>query len=82
MSQTQQRPGDWRVICAKSGFKCWASETVMDPVSKMRVLRRFVDVQNPQDFLRAVPDRQAAPWTQPPGTDQFRSAIAVRPSDL
>jgi hypothetical protein len=77
----EQRPGDWRVTCAKSGFKCWASETVIDPVSKMRVLRRFADVQNPQDFSVSVRE-SPPPWTQPPGTDQFRSATAVRPSDL
>jgi hypothetical protein len=82
VSKTQQRLGDWRVICARSGFRCWASETEMDPVIKMRVLRRFVDVQNPQDFQSAVSDRQAAPWSQPPGTDQFRSATAVTPSSL
>lgn len=82
MSGHEQRLGDWRIICAKSGFKVWASETVVDPVSKMRVLRRFVDVRNPQDFLTSVKDDPSVPFSQPPGTDTFRSSTAVRPSDL
>lgn len=82
MTTQEQRQGDWKIVCAKSGFTCWASETVVDPVSKMRVLRRFVDVRNPQDFLTGVKDDQSVPFSQPPGTDTFRSPVAVRPSDL
>jgi hypothetical protein len=57
-------PGDWRVVCDASGFDCWASETVLQ-WNGLRVLHRFAEQRHPQDMLKAVPDRQAVPWTRP-----------------
>lgn len=67
----EQRPGDWRVICAKSGFKAWASDCVKDPVSGFYVLRRFADEKNPQDYRTGIQDDPSVPWAQPEATDTF-----------
>lgn len=74
------RLDDYRVICDASGFKCWASETAIQ-WDGARVLKRFLDNRNPQDFVRAVPDNQRVnnPRAEPP--DQFISS-PVLPSDL
>lgn len=77
----EQRPGDWRVICAKSGFKAWASECVKDPVSGFYVLRRFADERNQQDDVRGIPDDPSVPWTQPEAADTF-IVTPITPADL
>lgn len=71
MSGHEQRPGDWRIICARSGRKCWASDTVIDGQSGHRVHRRFADQRHPQELVRAVPDKGAVPFANSPGTDVF-----------
>lgn len=83
MSGDEQRPGDWRVICDYSGFKCWASETVLT-WNGFRVLRRFAGEEtrrHPQDLVRGRTDDQRVPWARPEPTDVFLSA-PVLPSDL
>lgn len=80
----EQRIGDWRVICDASGFKCWASETVLTWDNK-RVLRRFVGeeaVRHPQDLVRGRPDNQGVPWTRPETTDVFLSPGDVTADSL
>lgn len=69
--QGEQRPGDYRVICDRSGFKCWASETVMEEGTNLRVHRRFADPKHPQDEVRGVRDNQSVPNPRPPGEDVF-----------
>lgn len=84
MSGDEQRAGDWRVICDRSGFKVWASECVKT-WDGLRVHRRFVgdeQQRHPQDLVRGVPDRQAVAWTRPEATDVFLSAGSVTPADL
>lgn len=62
-------PGDWNAACAQCGRKRKAST--------MRQLPKGVpggglyvcfpehwDARHPQDFVRGVPEREAAPWTQ------------------
>lgn len=80
MSGDQQRIGDFRVICDASGFKCWASETVIQ-WNGLRVLRRFADVRNPQDFLRGRPEGRPPQNTRPEGPDVYQVGL-VHPSDL
>jgi hypothetical protein len=66
---SEQRIGDWRVICDASGIKCWASETVLQ-WNGLRVLRRFADLsRHPQDFVRGIPDKPQVPWTRPEPSD-------------
>ena len=80
----EQRPGDWRVICDYSGFKCWASETVKT-WNGYRVLRRFAGEEtqrHPQEFVRGRPDNQRVAWSRPEATDVFLSPGDVTSEDL
>jgi hypothetical protein len=84
MSGHEQRPGDYRVICDYSGFKCWASETVKTWQGH-RVLKRFVGEEtqrHPQELVRGRVDRQAVPWSRPEPTDVFLSVGDVTAEDL
>lgn len=65
------RPGDWLVVCARSGFTCYASETVLEEKTGLRVKREFADKRNPQDFVRGVVDDQRVPFANPPGDPVF-----------
>lgn len=77
----EARLGDFRVICDASGFKAWASETVIQWDGK-RVLRRFADERHPQDFRRAIKDDTSVPNPRPEGTDVFLAVGDVTPDDL
>jgi hypothetical protein len=84
MSGLEQRPGDYRVICDYSGFKCWASETVKT-WQGFRVLRRFAGEEtqrHPQELVRGKPDRQQVPWARPESADVFLAVGDVTPGDL
>ena len=72
---------DWRVICDRSGFKCWASETVLE-WNGLRVLKRFAEARHPQDFVRGVKDDPSVPWARPEVTDTFLAPGDVTPDDL
>lgn len=80
MSGDEQRIGDYRVICDLSGFKCWASETVVQ-WNGLRVLRRFADVRNPQDFLKGVPEGAPPKNTRPEPPDTYQVGL-VKATDL
>lgn len=83
MSGHEQRPGDWRIICQRSGFKGWASETVIEEKTGLRVLKRFADPKHPQDDLRGRPDNQGVPFANPPpATDTFLAPGDVTAADL
>lgn len=71
----------WNVICDLSGFKCKASETVRR-WDGLRVLRRFSEERQPQDFVRGVKDNQSVPWARPEAADSFLDAGDVAPGDL
>lgn len=76
----EQRPGDYRVVCDRSGFNCWASETVIE-WNGLRVLERFSEQRHPQDFIKAVPDNQTVPNPRPVQPDTFIET-RVLPEDL
>lgn len=80
MSETYARKGDWNTICDLSGFKVKASETVLR-WDGQRVLKRFSEPRQPQDFVRGVKDNPNVPWTRPEQPDTFLSA-PVTPEDL
>lgn len=75
------RSGDFRVICDVSGFKCWASETVIQ-WNNLRVLRRFADVRNPQDYPVTIREQVGVPDARPEGTDVEVSPVLTTPADL
>lgn len=80
----EARPGDYRTICDLSGFKCWASETVMR-WDGLRVHRRFIGSEqsrHPQDLVRAVKDDQTVPNPRPEASDTFLNVGDVTPSSL
>lgn len=81
MSDDTPRPGDYRVICDASGFKVWASETVIQ-WDNARVLRRFAEPRQPQDFVRGVKDDQRVPNPRPEAADVFLNPGDVTPDDL
>lgn len=72
---------DYNVICDLSGFKCTASETVRR-WDGLRVLRRFSEERQPQDFVRGVKDDPSVPWARPEGTDTFLEPGDVTAEDL
>lgn len=72
--------GDWNVVCQLSGFKCKASETVLR-WDGLRVLRRFSEERQPQDFVRGVKDNPSVPWTSPEAPDTFITS-PITPGDL
>jgi hypothetical protein len=76
----EARPDDFRVICDLSGFKCWASETVIQ-WNGLRVLRRFADERNPQDFVAPVRESPGVPDARPEGPDVYADGL-VQPEDL
>lgn len=73
--------GDWSVICDISGFKCKASETVLR-WDGLRVLKRFSEERQPQDFVRGVKDNPSVPWVRPEQADVFLDPGDVTPGDL
>lgn len=77
----EQRIGDFLVVCDRSGFKCWASETVVE-WNGLRVHRDFADLRrHPQDSVRAMPDQQTVKNARPEQTDVYLSATVLA-SDL
>lgn len=77
---TYAKLGDHNVECDLSGFKCKASETALR-WDGMRVLKRFWEPRQPQDFIRGVKDDPSVPWTRPGSPDTFLTA-PVLPEDL
>lgn len=77
----EQRVGDWRVICQRSGFKVWASETVLEPTTGLRVAKRFADPMHPQDAPYTVKDDPSVPFSSPEPADVFIT-VPITPADL
>ena len=61
-----QAPGDWNVRCSMCGFKRKASELVKNWQGLYRCPEHN-EARHPQDFVKAVQDNPAPPWTQPGG---------------
>lgn len=72
--------GDWNAICSVCGRKYKASEMVKQPDGVgtpwgggTYVCKRDYRPRQPQDFVRGIPDKMAAPWVQPwPADGQFQ----------
>lgn len=76
----EQRVGDYLVLCDRSGFVGWASDTVIE-WNGLRVLKRFAEARHPQDMVRGVPDDQTVQNARPEPDDVFLSA-PVTAADL
>jgi hypothetical protein len=73
--------GEWKVICDVCGRRFLSSD-LRKRWDGMMVCSRDWETRQPQDFVRAKIDIQAAPWTRPQSTDSFvplTSIIAVPP---
>lgn len=75
------RLNDHLIICDRTGFKCWASETVLE-WNGLRVRRQSAEPRHPQDFVRGVKDNPTVPFTRPATADVFLATNAVRAEDL
>lgn len=61
--------GDWNAACAECARKFKASEMIQLPPGVpgggMYVCRQHWNMRQPQDYVRGIPDKMAAPWQQP-----------------
>lgn len=70
MSSDKYIPGDHYIICERSGFKIRRSHAVKEWTGLL-VDRRFVDIRNPQDFVRGRREQIAVEDASPEGADAF-----------
>lgn len=56
--------GDWNAACSECGRKRKASELVKNWQGMWRCPEHN-EARHPQEYVRAVPDIQTPPWTQP-----------------
>ena len=54
----------WRAICDRCGFEYQSYELKTEWTGN-KVCRACWEPRHPQDFVRAVKDEQAVPWTRP-----------------
>jgi hypothetical protein len=64
-SENTYVPGDWNVICDRTGFKVKASQT-RETWDGLRVRKESWEPRQPQDYVRGVPDDQTVPWARTP----------------
>jgi len=81
MSADYYKPGDHNVICDRTGMKRKASQCRKEWNGSI-VQRESFEQRHPQDFIRAVKDRQQVQDARPPGTDKFLSTNEVTASSL
>ena len=60
--------GDWNAICDVCRFKFKASD-LRRRWDNLMVCEKDWEPRHPQDFIRAIPDMQALPWTRPETSD-------------
>lgn len=62
--------GDWNAVCSMCGRKRKSSELVKNWQGMMRCPEHN-EPRHPQEYVRAVPDIQTPPWTQPMPAPEF-----------
>jgi hypothetical protein len=62
--------GDWNTVCFECGFKFKAS-VMKKHWQGYWVCPEHWEPRHPQDFVKGVPDNQAAPWVQPDPNNTF-----------
>jgi len=70
--------GDWKTVCDACGRFFLASDLIKRWDGKM-VCKADWEPRQPQDFVKAKVDIQAAPWTRPQTADTFESSISSLP---
>lgn len=70
MIRKTYRPGDYLVVCDRTGFTVYASDTVKE-WNGLRVRRQSFEHRQPQDFVKGREDRQAVPDARPRTEDVF-----------
>ena len=68
--------GDWNALCDVCKFKFKASD-LRRRWDNLMVCEKDWGPRHPQDFIRAVPDMQAVPWTRPEPADDFNSSTTT-----
>lgn len=68
--------GDWDATCSMCGRKRKASTLVKNWQGLYRCPEHN-EPRHPQDFVRATPDIQTPPWTQPP-SDTFAAICSLQ----
>jgi hypothetical protein len=72
--------GDFNAICEVCGQK-WKASKMRKRWDGAMVCPKDWEPRHPQDFVRAIPDKQSTPWSRPEAVDYFlpfcngRSAI-------
>lgn len=74
-------PGDWYVICDRTGFKRLASKC-RRTWDGLYVRNESWEARHPQDFVRAKKDDQTVPIARPRQTDIFVNPGDVTAEDL
>jgi hypothetical protein len=62
--------GDWDAICDVCGRKFKAS-TLRKRWDNLMVCSYDFEMRQPQDFVRAIVDKQTVPWSRPESSDTF-----------
>ena len=63
-------PGAWKATCDVCGFEFYSDE-VKKRWDGLIVCEKDFETRHPQDFVRAIPDRQTTPWSRPEQPDVF-----------
>lgn len=73
MAQNFFKKGSWNRISDRSGFKVKADRTRKEWTNAI-VMDREWEPRNAQEFVRGIPDMQAAPDPRPEAADTFQNA--------
>ena len=68
--------GDWAVLCDACGRKMRATD-LRQRWDGLKVCPDDWEPRQPQDFVKALPDIQAVPWTRPEPADTFVSVTGI-----
>ena len=78
---TVYKPGDYNVICDRTGYKIKASDALKE-WNGLMVRKGSWEQRHPQDFLRSFADHQAVPDARTEAADNFLGDNEVTVEDL
>lgn len=64
------RKRQWRCVCDRCGFEYY-NHQLQKEWNGLMVCRACYSPRHPQEFVRAVKDEQAVPWSRPEAADTF-----------
>ena len=73
------RPGVWNAICDQCARKC-KSDEMFKRWDNAMVCSRCIEIRNPQDFVRGIPDDSSVPWSRPSPPPTFVSGVGTTTS--